>query len=162
MDLESFASFIKSFVGYDENVWSGVQPYEELYESESYCSRLITGLAAEQYFESVQPSVSEFKGYVVQNTTRFGCGYDFRLRLGAQQDFLAVEVKGLKERTGGLSLTPKEFEVATALRDRFFLFVVKNFRETPIHEIFQDPMSGGLRFRKNERSVVQVSWLTSV
>jgi len=162
LDLESFAGLVKSFVGYNESVWSGVQPKEERYESESYFSRAITGLAAEQYFEAVQSSVSEFKGYTVENTTRFGCGYDFRLRLGAQQDFLAVEVKGLKERTGGLSLTPKEFEVATVLRDRFFLFVVTNFKETPIRRIFQNPVSGGLRFTRNERSVVQVSWLTTV
>lgn len=162
MDIERFTGLIKSFVGYDDNVWIGVQANEETYESESYFSRLITGLAAEQYFESIQPSVSEFKGYVAENTTRFGCGYDFRLRLGARQDFLAVEVKGLKERTGSLSLTPKEFEVATALRERFFLFVVKNFRETPTHEIFRDPLSGGLQFRRNERLVVQVSWVTNV
>ena len=60
LDLESFAGVIKSFVGYDDNVWSGVQPVqenEELYESPSYFSRLATGLAAEQYFESVQPSI---------------------------------------------------------------------------------------------------------
>src|ERR1700682_1260586 len=58
LDLEAFANLVKSFAGYDENVWSELQPKEELYESESYFSRLITGLAAEQYFESVQASVS--------------------------------------------------------------------------------------------------------
>ena len=43
LDLESFTGLIKSFVGYDESVWSGEQD-----ESESYfAKRLITGLAAE-------------------------------------------------------------------------------------------------------------------
>lgn len=73
-----------------------------------------------------------------------------------------MEVKGLKERMGSLSLTPKEHEVAMALRDRFFLFVVKNFQESPFHEIFQNPLSSGLRFRKSERVTVHVSWLASV
>lgn len=162
LDLESFTSLVKSFVGYDENLWSGVQTTEELYESESYFARLITGLAAEQYFESVQPALPEFKGYVMENTTRLGCGYDFRLRAETRKDFLAVEVKGLKERAGSLSLTPKEHEVAMVLRDRFFLFVVKNFQESPYHEIFQDPLSGALRFRKSERVTVYVSWLATV
>jgi hypothetical protein len=162
LDLESFSSLVKSFVGYGENVWSGIQAEEELFESDSYFARLTTGLAAEQYFESVQPSIPEFKDYVVENTTRLGCGYDFRLRTETYKDFLAVEVKGLKERLGSLSLTPKEHEVATALRDRFFLFVVKNFQESPFHEIFRNPLSGGLRFTKNERVVVQVSWLAIV
>ena len=162
LDLESFAGLVKSFVGYDENVWSGVQAEEEMFESESYFARLTTGLAAEQYFESVQPSLPEFKSYIAENTTRFGCGYDFRLRTETHKDFLAVEVKGLRERVGSLSFTPKEYAVATALRERFFLFVVKNFQESPFHEIFQNPLSGGLRFRKDERVVVQVSWLASV
>ena len=162
LDLESFTGLVKSLVGYDENIWSEVQGKEEQADSESFAKRLTTGLAAEQYFESVQPSVPEFKGYAVENTTRLGCGYDFRLRTETPEDFLAVEVKGLKERIGSVSLTPKEHEVATALRDRFFLFVVKNFQESPFHEIFQNPLSGRLRFRRNERVMVQVSWLASV
>ena len=60
-----------------------------------------------------------------------------------------------------MSLTPKE-HVAMTLRDRFFLFVVKNFQESPFHEIFQDPLSSKLQFRKTERVTVQVSWLASV
>jgi hypothetical protein len=163
LDLDSFTGLIKSFVGYDENVLSEVQAKEEKDERESYfAKRLITGLAAEQYFESVQPSLPEFKGYAVENTTRLGCGYDFRLRKATREDFLAVEVKGLKERMGSLSLTPKEHGVAMTLKDRFFLFVVKNFQESPFHEIFQDPLSGRLQFKKTERLTVQISWLASV
>jgi len=162
LDLESFAGLVESFVGYDENRWSELQTKEEPDENVShFAKRLITGLAAEQYFEAVQPSVPEFKDYLVENTTRLGCGYDFRLRAEAHKDFLAVEVKGLKERTGSLSLTPKEYEVASALKDRFFLFVVKNFRESPVHELFQNPIST-LNFRRRETVVVQVSWLAGV
>jgi hypothetical protein len=162
LDLDSFTGLVKSFVGYDENAWSGVQTDEELYESESYFARLSTGLAAERYFESVHPGLPEFEGYTAENTTQFGCGYDFRLRTEARADFLAVEVKGLRDRRGNLAFTPKEYEVATVLRDRFFLFVVKNFQESPFHEIFPDPLSGGLRFTRNERTAVYISWMTSV
>ncbi len=163
LDLESFTGLVKSFVGYDENVWSEVQAKGEKDDGESYfAKRLITGLAAEQYFESVQPSLPEFKGYAIENTTRLGCGYDFRLRIETRKDFLVVEVKGLKERIGSLSLTPKEHDVAMALKDRFFLFVVKNFQEAPFHEIFQNPLSSRLQFRRTERVMVQVSWLASV
>jgi hypothetical protein len=163
LDIESFTGLVKSFVGYDENIWSDVQAKKEQDEGEShFAKRLITGLAAEQYFESVHRSLAEFEGYTMENTTRLGCGYDFRLRKKTQKDFLAVEVKGLKERIGSLSLTPKEHELATVLRDRFFLFVVKNFRESPFHEIFRNPLSGSLRFRKKEIVTVQVSWLARV
>ena len=163
LDMESFTGLVRSFVGYDENAWSEIQEKEGQDDNQSsFAKRLITGLAAEQYFESVQPSLLEFKDYVVENTTRLGCGYDFRLRTDTHKDFLVVEVKGLKERTGSVSLTPKEYEVATAFGDRFFLFVVKNFHESPFHEVFRNPLSGRLQFSKIERPTVHVSWLASV
>jgi hypothetical protein len=163
LDLESFTNLIKSFVGYDENVWSGVRDKEEPSDSESqFAKRLITGLAAEQYFISIQPRLREFEGYTTENTTRYGCGYDFRLRSQAYRGFLAVEVKGLRELSGSLALTPKEHSVASKMKSRFFLFVVKNFHESPVHEIFQDPLSGGLKFKKSEQRIIQISWLTTV
>ncbi|MHB1674702.1 MAG: protein NO VEIN domain-containing protein [Acidobacteriaceae bacterium] len=164
LDLESFTGLVKSFFGYDGNVESEIVPTEKEDEgASSFAQRLITGLAAEQYFESIHAELPEFKGYLMENTTRFGCGYDFRLRTEPKhKDFLVVEVKGLKEQTGSLSMTPKEYDVASALRERFYLFVVRNFRESPSHSIFRDPLSSELHFRKTERVTIQVSWLTTV
>lgn len=163
LDLETFAGLLKSFVGYDENILSEVREKEEKPDGESrFAKRLITGLAAERYFEAVQPNLTEFRDYSVENMTRIGCGYDFRLRVGNRKDFVAVEVKGLKDKAGSLSLTPKEHDMATALGESFFLFVVKNFREMPFHEIYRNPLSGGLHFKKKERVTVQMSWLATV
>jgi Protein NO VEIN, C-terminal len=164
LDLESFTGLVKSFFGFDGNMESDIVPTEKEDEgASSFAQRLITGLAAEQYFESIHSELPEFKGYLVENTTRFGCGYDFRLRTEPNhRDFLVVEVKGLKEQTGSLSMTPKEYGVASALRDRFFLFVVRNFRESPSHSIFRNPLSSDLHFRRTERTTIQVSWLTTV
>jgi hypothetical protein len=163
LDLDTFVGLIQSFAGYDENAWSEVRTKDERKDKGSFfAKRLVTGLAAEQYFEQVQPRLPEFKRYTLENTTRIGCGYDFRLQSTGVKDFLAVEVKGLAERSGSLSLTPKEYEVAATLSDRFFLFVVKNFKESPFHEIYQNPLSGKLRFARKERMQVSVSWLTTV
>jgi Domain of unknown function (DUF3883) len=164
LDLESFTSLVKSFFGFDENLWSEAEPVEQLdIGASSFAQRLITGIAAEQYFESIHAKIPEFNGYLVEDTTRFGCGYDFRLRSERDhEDLLAIEVKGLKDRNGSLLFTPKEYDVASELRERFFLFVVKNFRESPYHEIFRDPLSTGLQFRRTERITIQVSWLTTV
>jgi hypothetical protein len=164
LNIESFTGLVKSFFGFEQNTWSDSAPTDQQEEGASaFAQRLITGLAAEQYFESVHVNIPEFKGYQVENTTRFGCGYDFRLRTEPNhKDFLAVEVKGLKDQTGSLLMTPKEYDVASIMKERFFLFVVKNFRELPSHEIFQNPLSSNLHFRKTERVIVQVSWLTTV
>ena len=163
LDLELFTAFIKSLVGFDDVAWSEVEPEGTHVEGAShFAKRLITGLAAEQYFESIHHTLPGFEGRAVENTTRLGCGYDFRLQAEASDDFLAVEVKGLSGCMGALSLTPKEHALATDLRERFFLFVVKNFQESPFHEIFQNPLFSGLQFRRNERRIVQVSWLANV
>jgi len=163
LDLDSFTALIKSFVGYDENLWSEVRPKAQEEDGESlFAKRLTTGLAAEHYFEAVQPRLAEFREYTLENTTRLGCGFDFRIRKETRPGFLAVEVKGMKEEKGSVSLTPKEYEVATALADRFYLFVVKNFRKSPFHEIYQNPLVGSLSFTKKERVMVHVSWLTTV
>jgi hypothetical protein len=163
LDFEAFTGLVRSFVGYDDNLWSQVRSKEDQAGAEAqFAQRLTTGLAAERYFETNQPTIPEFREYRAVNTTRLGCGYDFRLSPITSDAFLAVEVKGLKETTGSLSLTPKEHEIAAKMEDRFFLFVVKNFRETPFHEIYQNPLSGALRFARTERVTVNVSWLTSV
>lgn len=164
LDLESFSTLVESLVGYSENAASALpsRPGRRLVKS-GFAERLITGLAAERYFESIQNNLPEFSGYISQNTTRLGCGHDFRLdSVPPADNFLAVEVKGLKGVTGLLSMTPKERQTAATLRSRFFLFVVKNFREAPFHEIFQDPLNGSLTFRKQERATVQISWVATV
>ena len=105
LDLEAFSGLVKSFVGYDENLGSEVRPKDDEKAGEShFAKRLITGLAAEQYFEAVQPRLAEIKDCTVENTTRLGCGFDFRLRTGRRAEFLAVEVKGMKEQNGSVSL----------------------------------------------------------
>lgn len=163
LDFETFAALLKSFMGYDENALSATEAKDDKDPSESFfAKRLVTGLAAENYFAAVQPHLPEFRDCTVENTTRLGCGYDFRLKQSTGSAFMAVEVKGLNERSGSLSLTPKEYEVASSLTDRFFLFVVKNFRESPVHDIYRNPLSGELQFQRKERVVVQVSWLTTV
>jgi len=163
LDFELFTGLIKSFASYDENVWSEVEPEEALGEGEShFAKRLITGLAAERYFESVHSTLLEFRGCEIENTTQLGCGYDFRLFKENTNNFLAVEVKGIREKVGSVSLTPREYEVATELQDRFYLFVVKNFQKIPYHELFLNPIAGKLQFTRTERVLIQVSWLTRV
>lgn len=165
LDSELFTGLIQSFAGRGEDLVGEAAPERQQGDGASlFAKRLITGLAAERYFEANYRRVPEFQHYDAQNTTRIGCGYDFdwswrRIRLAAS---LGIEVKGLPGRAGGLSLTDKEHDAAKMLSNRYYLFVVKNFRESPYHEIFQNPRSGSLRFAETRRTVVQISWLANV
>jgi len=162
LDLDSFSGLIKSFAGYNENTWSAEEEEGQEESGYGFAKRLITGLAAERYFESVHSTIPEFRGRDMENTTQLGCGYDFRMLTKQGDDFLAVEVKGLRAETGGITFTPREHSVAAKFRERFFLFVVKDFQRTPYHEIFPNPLAGRLQFTRTERVLIQVSWLTRV
>jgi hypothetical protein len=162
LDLEDFSGLVGSFFAPGAGATPSA-PADEADGTSAFAQRLVTGLAAERYFESIHASLPVFQGRVLENTTAFGCGYDFRMRSTPDPgNFFAVEVKGLKDQTGSVALTQKEYDLASAMRERFFLFVVRNFRETPSHSIFRDPVSSGLDFRRSEKTTVQVSWLTSV
>jgi hypothetical protein len=163
LDIETFTGLVRSFAGYDESIWSQFRTKSKKVDSESsFAKRLVTGLAAENYFQAKFPTLEEFKDCEIENTTRLGCGYDFRLHRPDPNGFLAVEVKGLTGRFGGISLTPKEHQIASDFAGRFFLFVVKNFRESPYHEVYPNPLAGALRFSRQERIVIHTSWLANV
>jgi Protein NO VEIN, C-terminal len=129
-------------------------------ESQSFAKRLLTGQAAEQYFRSNYKQMISFHGLELEDTTNIGCGFDFKL--SSPETFYGVEVKGLNEPNGTITLTEKEYAVASVLRARFFLCVVKNFRESPFHELYRDPLNGQLSFERTERRVVQALWATRV
>lgn len=127
-------------------------------EAGSFAKRLITGQAAEKYFELVHPTLSKLADYPLENVTNVGCGFDFRLKKPRENDFLAVEVKGLNSARGTVSLTDKEHRVAGLLAQRYYLFVVKNFKESPSHNIYQDPLNSNLTITRQEVPVIQVNW----
>lgn len=158
LPLLDFAKLVSSFVGAEA-------PSDALDKADrpepsvnSFAKRLITGRAAEQYFQTAYPEVPEFAQCDLEDTTNQGCGYDFRLWPKSGSAFKAVEVKGMTESSGCVSLTDKEYDTARTLEDRFFLFVVKNFRDKPFHEIHGNPIAGPLSFTRQERMVIQVSW----
>jgi hypothetical protein len=158
LDFETFTDLVKSFSGSPQSFIEGPEASGSV-----FAKRLITGLAAESYFEAVRETLGPFKDRVLENTTRFGCGYDFRLWPATRRsEFVAVEVKGLREPAGNISLTAREYDAANSLRQRFFLFVVRNFQEKPFHTIYADPLQGELLFRETKRTVVQITWNASV
>jgi hypothetical protein len=163
LSLDEFASLVKSltYSGGELDLLAE-QATETPSSDTSFARRLITGLAAENYFESIHPTLPALRDYSLQNVSRMGCGFDFKLSRNTVREFLAVEVKGLNDMRGSLMLTEKEHRVADVLQERFFLFVVRNFREKPCHNLYCNPLHSGLLFKRQEKQVVQVSWMFSV
>ncbi len=159
LNLEDFTSLLKRLIYKEHDLDLLMEEVErEKGEYLSFAKRLMTGQAAEQYFKSKYKEVGFFKDLELEDTTRLGCGFDFRLH--SPSTFYGVEVKGLSETSGTIAFTDKEHAVASLLRERFFLYVVKNFRESPFHELYQDPLDGKLVFDRVEQKAVQISWTT--
>lgn len=59
------------------------------------------------------------------------------------------------------TLLNKEHTVAKFLHQKYFLFIVKNFRKKPEHNYYQNPLKE-LPFNKIEQQITQVSWSTNV
>ena len=129
LDLETLSALVTSAIG------AACAPADqtETGDVSSFATRLITGRAAERYFQTHYSMIPDFAECELFDTTCLGCGFDFRLCPANSDQFLAVEVKGIRGNSGGLMMTNKEFEMAKQLRTRFYLFVAKAFDEIPLH-----------------------------
>jgi hypothetical protein len=160
LSLDDFAELLKGFLG---DLSAPILESDRAVEaSGSFAKRLITGRAAENYFQARWSGMEEFSACEIEDTTHHGCGYDFRLWPVDGSGFKAVEVKGMSEQSGIISLTEKEYLMAGQLKNRYHLVVVKNFREKPFHEIHRSPLECDFAFRKCERTLVQISWAAAI
>lgn len=126
----------------------------------SFAKRLITGQAAEQYFLNRYKSMPDFENLNLQDTTKWGCGFDFRLYSASVE--YGVEVKGIKEASGAIVMTEKEHRIAGKMADNYFLFVVKNMREEPQEAVYRNPLNGALNFKSTQTTVVRTQWAAQV
>lgn len=162
LSLENFTSLLKQTLYKEHDLDLLIEEIAEPASDTdgSFAKRLLTGQATEQYFMNSFKSIPTFDGLNIRDTTKLGCGFDFQLY--SHNVSLAVEVKGLNDKRGSVTLTEKEHAVASRMRERYFLFVVKNFKEKPAHDIYQNPLEQGLVFTKMEQHITQRSWTTRV
>ena len=130
-------------------------------ETTTFARRVMTGQAAENFFEENYRDVPKFTDCTIQRTTAYGCGFDFKLTPPAA-DFLAVEVKGLRTPSGQIQLTEKEFKMAHYLSSRFFLYVVTDFAHTPKPRIIENPLDAGIAFEERAVKSEQRVWVAQI
>ena len=160
LDIDSFTTLLKTEISTIGDI-EVIEEKADASEENSFAKRLVTGQAAEKYFETVYNKLPEFQDCNLVNTTGFGCGFDYKMLKG-NFPFLAVEVKGMSSSSGSIMLTSKEYRTAQILENRYYLFVVRNFIEQPFHTVFQNPINSALAFDRRESVSIQVSWSTNI
>jgi hypothetical protein len=155
-ELDEIASMIAKFTGVD----FAEPPSGE--NQSSFAKRLLTGVAAENFFLENYNKHMSFRSGSVRDMTKIGCGYDFSVHPSAGGEILAVEVKGVGQKQGGILMTEKEYDVATSMAERYFLYVVVGMDMVPSAVVYKNPVTSSLSFRRMERSVSQISWQTRI
>jgi hypothetical protein len=74
----------------------------------SFANRLITGRAAEQYFREHYARMPEFGDASLTDTTEWGCGFDFKASPRSSGPFVAIEVKGMRCRSGPIQFRDED------------------------------------------------------
>ncbi len=160
LNIDEFTNLIKTEISTTGDL-AIIEEIIDVDKSNSFAKRLVTGQAAEKFFEMKYHGLPYFQNHQLINTTFSGCGFDYKM-IRDGEPFLAVEVKGLFEPKGAILLTSKEYKVANLLLDRYFLFVVRNFAESPFCSVIQNPIHSALKFKRRELIVVQESWSTAI
>lgn len=127
-----------------------------------FAKRLVTGRAAEGFFRTNYRAHEDLASGTLVDTTSYGCGFDFRINFTEKDLFYAVEVKGMYESAGMILLTEKEHNRAAQLRERFFLYVVCGFRETPFASLWRDPLNSTLEWQALSATQTVNSWRTAL
>ncbi|WP_299064154.1 DUF3883 domain-containing protein [uncultured Polaribacter sp.] len=156
LDFYDFSELVKSFLFKNYEIERFIK--NELKEdfSEKLAKRLMTGIAAEEYFKFNYSKINYFNSYSLKDTTNMACGFDYKLF--NKDSYYCIEVKGINEKKGNILLTEKEYHTANKLKAKYCLFVVKNFKEKPFHEMIFDPLNAKINFKEFKREVIQLSY----
>lgn len=154
-DFEYFSDLILSYIVKDYRIQKEVDMILKINRENSFINRMSTGLAAENYFIENYEKQDIFKSFELSDTRTMGCGFDFKLDYNS--DFYCVEVKGLNAKTGNFLMTQKEFDVAESLKDKYCLYVVKDFRKNPFETLFLNPLKH-FDLKKISQQIIQVSY----
>lgn len=97
------------------------------------------GLEAEIFFVNHYQKIEALKGIKNLIDTRiYGDGYDFLAQM--QECEILCEIKGIRQKTGRIRLTQKEFDKAQEYKENYLLVAVCNLQETPNFKAILNPI----------------------
>jgi len=124
-----------------------------------FATRLQTGEKAETFFQEQFPHLADFKGSSLEDTRKFGIGFDFRAVF--PDSYKVFEVKGVREPHGYISFTDKEWSVAKVMEQGYILALVRSLDTVPTLSLISNPAQ---ILAVNMRTIqsVAVSWNAKV
>jgi len=120
--------------------------------------RLRTGRLAEDFFLANSESIANVKRLQVLDHRAMARGYDFTIR---DREDVAIEVKGMKKKRGGIMFTDREWSEAKTRRADFWLVLVGNIEANPVARLIPDP-TAALQAKCQYQTTIAASWRATV
>jgi len=120
--------------------------------------RLRTGRLAEEFFLAHCQAIVSIAPTLILDHRAMARGYDFGV---SERDGIAIEVKGIKQKRGGILFTDREWTEAKARRVDFWLVVVGNIDSNPIARLIPDP-AAALKAECRYQTTIAASWRATV
>jgi hypothetical protein len=98
--------------------------------------RLLTGRRAEEYFLAHSQSLVGIETEELEDRRQSACGYDFGVR---RLPKVGIEIKGLKDATGELLFTDREWSEANIRLENYWLVVIGNLESKPRGKVLRNP-----------------------
>lgn len=136
-DVKGFANTIKLYLQEKFNAKNIDLPANPIIESR-FKKMQETGLEAELYFLNNYQSIEIFNGGEIKDARLYGDGYDFQINFNT--NFLLVEVKGVRRKSGSLRFTENEFNKARKYKSDYVLSIILNLNEVPIIKTIINPV----------------------
>ena len=151
--FDKFSKIIAGFLVKDFELKTEINHLLKQDADSKFVNRISTGLAAENFF--IDNYSQHFSNFTLQDTRTFGCGFDFKLNNGS--DFFCIEVKGLQTNSGNFLMTEKEFDTAGKLKEKYCLYIVRNFKENPYENLFFNPLEK-FELKQFSKQIIQVNY----
>ena len=131
------------------------QPSSRIY---NVAERLRTGRLAEEFFLKYSMRIAEIAPSLILDHRALARGYDFGV---IERDAIAIEVKGLKQKRGGITFTDREWSEARTRRENFWLVVVGSIETDPVACLIKDP-AARLKASCQYQTTISASWKATV
>lgn len=121
---------------------------------QNVAERLRTGRLAEAFFLAHSERIVDVAAKLILDHRELARGYDFGVY---KRNSVAIEVKGMKQKRGGVLFTDREWCEARIRRSDYWLVVVGNIESNPIAKVFPDP-TAILQSNCQYQTTISASW----
>lgn len=128
-------------------------------ENSAFANRIRTGETAEIFFMEQFTTLPTFQGSTLEDTRKFGIGFDFRALFSSY--YQVIEVKGVREAHGYITFTDKEWSVAQQMKQNYILALVSSLDKQPKLVLISNPTTVLVAKMRSVESV-SVCWNTKV